>query len=347
MSTYLNLVRWTAAFAVVLYHFRDKHFGPDSLTRHFPSNGHGYVIVFFVISGFVVSMASETKTAKAFMIDRAVRIYIVAIPVLVLLAVLSVWMPGVAKADYAQAVSRPLSTFLWNAIFLSQSWSLDVAPFADGPFWSLSYEVMYYVLFGVFTYIEGPLRWITTAIVALVAGPKIMILLPCWLAGVAAYKWRNSILLPAWTTWLTCLGVPIVFAGSFHFGLKDAANTLSDHIGFNGTASEGFVRSWIVALAFAIHLWAVCQINMRLPPAISSVARHLADASFSLYLTHLPTLYVVASAWGADQSDVFVVTALITVLAVAFTFSYLTEQKRHTVIKFIKNARLRHQLLNA
>jgi peptidoglycan/LPS O-acetylase OafA/YrhL len=83
-STYLNLLRGLAATAVVLFHYQDKHFGPDWLTRYFPSNGKGYVMIFFVISGFVISMTAEKLTAKAFAIDRAVRIYIVAIPVLML-----------------------------------------------------------------------------------------------------------------------------------------------------------------------------------------------------------------------------------------------------------------------
>jgi hypothetical protein len=38
-STYLNLLRWGAAYAVVFYHFQDRHIFPDWLTRYFPATG--------------------------------------------------------------------------------------------------------------------------------------------------------------------------------------------------------------------------------------------------------------------------------------------------------------------
>src|SRR4051794_25709286 len=127
-STYLDLVRWIAACAVMLYHFQDHHFGPDQITRYFPSNGRGYVMVFFVISGFVISMAARNKSATEFAIDRAVRIYIVALPVLLICATLSFAIPLPAE-EYRRALDQPISTFLLNASFLSQSWSLSYFPY--------------------------------------------------------------------------------------------------------------------------------------------------------------------------------------------------------------------------
>src|SRR5258708_23735031 len=167
-STYLNLVRWFAASAVVLYHFQEKHFGPDSVTRFFPSSGHGYVIVFFVISGFVISMAAEQKTAIEFVIDRSVRIYIVAIPVLIIAVLLSIYFPG-ASPDYSKAFDKPVLTFALNAAFLSQSWALEYFPFLDGPYWSLSYEVIYYIIFAFFIYTKGQLRWLLVSLPCLAA----------------------------------------------------------------------------------------------------------------------------------------------------------------------------------
>jgi len=45
---------------------------------------------------------------------------------------------------YTAAVEWPLLTFLLNAVFLCQSWSLNLSPYLDGPYWSLAYEVFYY-----------------------------------------------------------------------------------------------------------------------------------------------------------------------------------------------------------
>src|SRR6185503_3394828 len=81
-STYLNVLRFLTATGVVLFHFRDKDFGPAWLTSFFPSQGQSFVIVFFVLSGFFVTMLAEQKSLGEFALDRMIRIYIVALPVL-------------------------------------------------------------------------------------------------------------------------------------------------------------------------------------------------------------------------------------------------------------------------
>src|SRR6266704_3397896 len=229
-SIYLNLVRFLTASAVVLYHFQDKHFGPESITSHFPSNGRGYVIVFFVISGFVISMAAEQKGSVEFAIDRSIRIYTVALPVLIIVAFLSIYFPT-ASDEYNYAVNKPIQTFALNVTFLSQSWSLQYYPFLDGPYWSLSYEVMYYLIFAFFTYANGSWRWPLVIVASAVAGPKILALFPCWLAGVVAYKFRKARAGPA-IGWAVVILAPLVLISAFQFGLKDLANDLSDKVSF-------------------------------------------------------------------------------------------------------------------
>lgn len=327
-STYLNLSRWLAASAVVLYHFQDKHFGPDWLTRHFPSNGHGYVIIFFVISGFVVSMTAEQKSAIQFAVDRSVRIYIVALPVLLICTLLSLYALD-APAEYSLSAAQPLFTLFLNATFLSQSWSLSYFPFLDAPYWSLSYEVMYYLIFGFFFYTRGPARWLTAPIVCIIAGPKILVLFPCWLAGVAAYRLRNKIKVSKMAGWIVVLAAPAILIIAFWIGLKNAADGLSDKFEFvKYTASDGFLRSWIVALAFSVHIWGICQIRIAFPKMIERAARQMADMSYSLYLLHLPVLYLLAYELGNRQSSVFVVIAIIAVFIICFLFSRITESNR-------------------
>jgi peptidoglycan/LPS O-acetylase OafA/YrhL len=251
-STYLNALRFLAAMAVVLFHFKDKHFGPDWLMIYFPSNGHGWVVVFFVMSGFVISMVAEQRSAIEFAKDRAIRIYLVALPVLFLSFVLSIFLPTIGGTEYAKAIGAPLPTYALNAIFLSQSWSFDYLPFLDGPYWSLSYEVMYYVIFGAAFYADGPMRIALVGSTVLLAGPKIIALFPCWLAGALAYQMRGTMNISPRTGFLVWIASPVVLVLLFRAGIKDAANSFEC---FNGTYSEGYVRSWIVALAVAVNLW--------------------------------------------------------------------------------------------
>jgi peptidoglycan/LPS O-acetylase OafA/YrhL len=337
-STYLNLIRWLAASAVVFFHFQNKNFGPEWLTRYFPSNGHGYVIIFFVISGFVVSMVAEKKSATKFIIDRALRIYIVAIPVLLISTILSRYFES-ASTEYKEALTHPVLTFLLNATFLSESWTLSYPPFLDGQYWSLSYEVMYYLIFGLFVYTRGLLRWISSVLACAIAGPKIMVLFPCWLAGVVAYKYRNKFQAGTTTGWAVAIGAPLILITVFILGFKGVANELSNRFEFiHNTRSEGFVRSWIVAAAFAIHLWGICQVRIAFPVLVETAAHKLADMSYSLYLIHLPIIYMLAFWLGNERSFTFVVIAVPVVFSVSYFFSRATEANRWKLRSLIESA---------
>jgi peptidoglycan/LPS O-acetylase OafA/YrhL len=335
-STYLNLLRFFTAAAVVLHHFHDKHFGPDWLTRYFPSEGRGFVTVFFVLSGFVISMIAGQKSVGEFALDRLVRIYVVALPTLVGCTLLSVWFPhAFPTGEYQTAVDQPLATFALNALFLSQSWQLYFVPFLDGPYWSLPYEVMYYIIFACFTYAQGKLRWLWVAVSLLVAGPKILLLFPCWIMGALAYKYRNL----KHNGWAWGLASPLILIVGFKVGLMEGANELSDSLlRVHDLTPDGFIRSWLVALGVAFHIWGVCGIKQKFSRAVSRWSSHLAGMSYTLYLLHLPTLYILA-AWIGDQQTL---TFLVLAMAVAFLTSYLvslaTEAQRGKIKDVVRAA---------
>ena len=150
-------------------------------------------------------------------------------------------------------------------MFLCQSWSMHCAPYLDEPYWSLAYEVAYYAIFGAFVYAAGPLRWLLVGALCLMAGPKILILMPCWLARVAAYRLKDLAVHPL-ALWLAAFIVPSLLVLILAFGLKDWAHQFSMKAEyFRNTPSEAFVRSWIVGAAVAIHLWGVPTSLFRSP----------------------------------------------------------------------------------
>jgi peptidoglycan/LPS O-acetylase OafA/YrhL len=335
-STYLNLLRFFAAAGVVLHHFHDKHFGPDWLTRYFPSEGRGFVTVFFVLSGFVVSMIAGQKSVGEFTLDRSVRIYVVALPVLTGCTLLSVWFPhAFPTTEYQTAVDQPLATFALNALFLSQSWQLYFVPFLDGPYWSLSYEVMYYVIFACFTYAQGKQRWLWVALSLFVAGPKILLLFPCWMVGALAYKYRNL----KHNGWAWALVSPLILIIAFKVGLKEVANELSDNVSrVLDLPPDGFVRSWLVALGVAFHIWGVCGIRQKFGRAVSRWASGLAGMSYTLYLLHLPTLYILAACIGDQQTLKFLILAMPAAFLTSYLVSLATEAQRGKIKDLVRAA---------
>jgi peptidoglycan/LPS O-acetylase OafA/YrhL len=76
-SLYLDAVRFTAAMLVLLYHASVIHKTGTIIT----SLGHEGVVIFFVLSGFVIAYVADTRKQdfRGFMVDRGARIYSVAI----------------------------------------------------------------------------------------------------------------------------------------------------------------------------------------------------------------------------------------------------------------------------
>ena len=79
-SIYLDVVRFTAACLVYLYHSNQRWLTENILPA---SNfGHSSVIVFFVLSGFVIAFITDTreKTFATYAASRISRVYSVALP---------------------------------------------------------------------------------------------------------------------------------------------------------------------------------------------------------------------------------------------------------------------------
>ena len=76
--------------------------------------------------------------------------------------------------------------------------------------------------------------------------------------GALAYKYRNS----NHNGWVWALASPLILIIAFKVGLKEVANELSDNLPLV-SAPDGFIRSWLVALAVAFHVWGVCSIKQK------------------------------------------------------------------------------------
>jgi hypothetical protein len=87
-SLYLDLVRPAAAFVVLLPHVSFQGISGGRL-RILGSVGVQAVDVFFVLSGFVIAHVRATRECdvRSYVVSRAARIYSVAIPALILTAV--------------------------------------------------------------------------------------------------------------------------------------------------------------------------------------------------------------------------------------------------------------------
>ena len=186
----LEAARGFAAFAVFLNH--SANFGLFNLAiagRAIPNFGQEAVILFFLLSGFVIQYSFARKSdqsAKRFFFDRFTRIYIPLIPTLILSYFIASWVSGFWKDPQG-------SVLLGNLFMLQDSANLKpgvIAPsyMYNSPLWSLSYEWWFYTAYFLL-FISVKSIKIKTIIVILssLAAAALYSVLPNWILRVVMY----------------------------------------------------------------------------------------------------------------------------------------------------------------
>lgn len=185
MSIALDLVRANAALAVLVGHAAQLRLytGPWPFTVMLQ---HNAVVVFFVLSGLVIATSVERKrmTLPDYVIARCARILPVALFAMVF--TLTAFAIAVKLAPQSVAVrdfDHLTARILLPLFFLGES-HVGLGTVWNAPFWSLCYEVWCYALFGAAFFLRGRQRILWIALLALIAGFKVLMLLPIWLMGV-------------------------------------------------------------------------------------------------------------------------------------------------------------------
>jgi peptidoglycan/LPS O-acetylase OafA/YrhL len=313
-SDSLDLIRAVAACAVMFGHLRTfffvdfQHLSHRSLPLEalyfFAGFGHQAVIVFFVLSGFLISSTVIRSHAlgkwswRDYAVNRATRLYVVLLPGLLLGFFwdrLGSWLFA-AEGIYAHPLidlglavplkNLTLGTFLGNFLFLQ---TILCEPFgSNGPLWSLANEFWYYVLFPV----------------ALGAGLalarrrlRIALLLTSLAIVIGIFVGRG--ILTGFLIWLA--GCALVFLYS-RVNLRSKSVALAMLCFFSVLAGVSLalarVRQWDPVLSdlelgfvFTLFLFALLQYQVGKDSSpYSAVAHRFAGFSYSLYVLHFPFL---------------------------------------------------------
>lgn len=330
LSVYLDLVRILAAVIVVLHHVWPLLFPKFPV----PWPGHEAVVLFFVLSGYVIAFASNKPglTAGDYAIQRGARVLSVAIPALIL----SVLIAPVADGDaikYASAGDNFWPALLINAFFLGQSFSLNEAVPFNAPFWSICYEVWYYVIFAAWTFSSKRWRWrvLATVLALVIAGPKIITLLPVWLLGVALFHYmpkfshRTAIIVFAATV--------LVGFAFFWFGVSTKIRAelviLAPNFMAAMKGSNQFVGDFLLGLIVALNFAAVASIAVRADvlTKVEPPIRAASSVTFSTYLYHMPLTVFIWNGLGIHNPWLF----LAALAALIIALGLVTERKVHVV----------------
>lgn len=163
-------------------------------------------------------------------------------------------------------------------LFVNQLWFEDTSPGTNIPFWSLGFEVWYYIIFGAFRFIPGKGRWLAALALMTIAGPRILALFPLWVAGLLTYR--------------VCarLSVARGLGGAIAFTGVAAGIALEAWGGGTGAGPENYVQDYALGMALCSHIAGVKWLTTDWTPPnrIVAIVRFLANRTFSTYLYHLP-----------------------------------------------------------
>jgi peptidoglycan/LPS O-acetylase OafA/YrhL len=341
LSLYLDLLRLLAAVEVFVFHLTGFSF-IGGQRNAWSSFGHEAVVVFFVLSGFVITHAAKTKDndLPSYAVSRLTRVYSVALPCLALTCVFDLIGHHLAPDFYAGLTpsGSPLLRLMAGSAMLNEAW-VSVQMLSNTPYWSISYEFWYYVLFATLFYLKGRTRWFFAMLAALVAGPKIMLLFPIWLMGWCAYSEVLSKRLQSWCAILLFVQPVFVLTayGNFHW-FKLGGEALEHVLGYplwrNGMAWSRYVLSdTVLGASIALHLVGAKMLGPRLLPILKPLAKPIrfgADRSFTLYLLHQPAILMAAACLSGAQlggSRPYLVG--LAAVAIVGAVSLITERQRH------------------
>jgi peptidoglycan/LPS O-acetylase OafA/YrhL len=294
------------AMLVLANHLRASMFVPfselDIKVGHFfyilTSLGHQAVIVFFVISGYLVGGGILGKynkfDFKEYMISRGVRLYVVLIPALALTLILDIGIdalsPEILSGEYFKIFhsgpTAPIESGIYalviNLMFLQDI----VGPIfgSNTPLWSLAYEFQYYLMFPALLILIGRFKrsfycrlsiLLIFLLMAYFYEYHLFVYFPIWVLGAVTSKLPRNKTKYSWAIISSILFLLALLYPKLQYFKVNA-----------------IVNDYILAISVALLIYSMKSLGRRL---LNKQVTFLTDISYTLYLIHFPiVLYINA-----------------------------------------------------
>lgn len=342
-SLYLDLIRFLAALCVFLDHISSEPFTKDLLWPRVGAYGDLAVIVFFVLSGFVIAhvTATKEKTASAYFLARGSRLYsvvLLALPLTFIADRLGGWFnPEFYALQKVMWKPESLQGYLASLFFLNeyQIFGFEgLSPGTNAPWWSLSFEATYYVLAGLLLFAPRRICLIAAPAILLLAGRTIAILAPLWALGFGLYHFApaRTYSRKIWTLG-TVAGLGVLFFAPELFGDFD-------NFGWRfpwgcGAFNRNLAQDYGGAGAFSLHLISMRALLTRkraIAPFMARMIRSAGALTFPLYCFHYPLLcfFSAISPFRPDRFTHFAFVASAVLLCV-WALAPLCDRLRKTL----------------
>ena len=343
-SIYLDFLRFFAAIIVFVSHFAYARFtGGDYLIIRELNLGSDAVVFFFVLSGLVIAYTADIKdkTLKQYSFHRFTRLYSVIIPALFLTVIMDSIGQSISPENYDGWWFNDSSVWeeLFRGMTLTNEWANQHFRIGtNGPYWSLSYEAAYYILFGVGFYLSGLKKLLLLLPLILVFNISVMLLLPVWLIGLWAYKQIKINALPDAYGWACVIIPPLIYVVLLSIGLPEKLLIITklvlgiDFVNSTLGFSNEFVWNLILAQLIAFHLIGMSKLSKKnlteLSKKTSSAIRWCAGGTFTIYVVHYPALQFMDTVLPEMTVSLMRHIALfVSVLIICFLFAEISERR--------------------
>ncbi len=364
----LDSIRGIASLYVAIAHCRGTLWvGGNEFLRMFPRDTWGvwdylvfgssmltrlaveFVIVFFVLSGFSIAHSlSGNKSPLQFYKRRFIRIYPSYIVALIWAGLVFIitrywhpeWYDG-SMIDFAFIRTNEMNTYFHGEVVAKNLFYMPVHGFIT-PFWSLTYEVIFYLL-APFLLRRVNLYAIISLLLFLfyfIMPSQVKALnLPAYIhdflfvyniyfaIGVALYKYFDPVMNWAgrlsrnWMLLLIALIVVLMYAVNFYFKIETVYS---------------FMVSALLGIALIIYF---LKYTVRIPWLMN-----VGKFSYTLYITHFATIFLYLGIywWLAKPEVPYILNyfvwmpAVLLVLLVAWIQYMLVEKRTKNILNFIR-----------
>jgi len=343
LGSYLNRLqlldygRFFAAFVVVLFHltFNGIVNGKIDSITHFPHlidiTKYGYLGVefFFMISGYVIFFSAQSNNPGKFAVSRALRLYPAYWFAVIFTAIFATFWGGEQMSVY-------LTQVLVNLTMLQGFLGLQ---HVDGVYWTLVYELQFYVaVFAIlFIGLGKHLRTIFLLWPVLLAVALLLELQNYpYLGGYFYYFSAGTILamMKEKTTFREVIALFVIFLLAQDFSMGQAILKESK-------TGIHFSVEIVAAIVSACFLFFLLQNSQKISRIKLPYSERLGSLTYPLYLIHAHFGYMLLSRFANEDNKI---AAYIVVISIILLLSYLLnsiiERKLHKVWKNLFNATL-------